>query len=135
MIRTKQKQEKSLLNKNEAQSFYRGAPKRFYDLLNQEDYATGVQIAREIYAKKKAIRLIIHLDSMELEILPDSVDFMSPKLISIERDNNNVYIVVEKVSKDILNQILDNLASVESLIGALAKNAGAFSSIKLTFTQ
>ena len=117
------------------QTSKRRAPKRYYDLLNQEDYALGAQVAREIYAKKKAIRLKIYLDSMELEIEPASVDFVSPKRISVEGDNSYVYIEVEKIPEDILNQILNNLASVESLIGALAKNAGAFGSIKLVFTQ
>jgi hypothetical protein len=117
------------------QSLQRRAPKRHYDLLNQEDYAMGVQVAREIYAKNKAIGLKIYLDSMELEIVTVTPNYGTPKRVILQCKDNILYIEATKIPEDILNQILNNLSSAELTIGVLAKHVGAFSSILLELTQ
>ena len=117
------------------QTLQRKAPKRHYDLLNQEDYAVGAQVAKEIYAKNKAIGLKIYLDSMELEIVTVTPNYGTPKRIILQGKDNILYIEATKIPEDILNQILNNLASAELLIGVLAKHAGAFSSILVELTQ
>jgi hypothetical protein len=113
----------------------RKAPKRHYDLLNQEDYAVGAQVAREIYAKNKAIGLKIYLDSMELEIVTVTPNYGTPKRVILQGKDNYLYVEATKIPEDILNQIINNLASAEQLISVLAKHAGAFGSILIELTQ